>query len=170
MHAFEVLRSKLTSFKYAFFNSFTEIAKRMVAMIAYMAHVFDELISSPRTSHYLAIVANRYIQPLATSFAKPQPCERLHRASRVRMYVKYWQTASYSCRFTSTTLFSQSDYLPTDLPLFYTRIEEYIDPAFDYFNILHLNQSLDHYPQWIICRTACQSAENSTEGRFNWYV
>ncbi len=33
--------------------------------------------------------------------------------------------------FTLTTLLSQSDYLPTDLPLFYTRIEEYIAPAFD---------------------------------------
>ncbi len=123
----------------------------LVAMIAYMTHVFDELIGSPRTNHYLPIVANRFIQPLATSFVKPQPCERPHRASRVRINAKYWQTASYSCRVTLTTLLSQSDYLPTDLPFFYTRIEEYIAPAFDQFNISHLNQSLDHYPQWNIC-------------------
>ncbi len=98
-------------------------------MIAYMTHVFDELIGSPRANHYLAIVTYRFIQPLATSFAKPQPCERPHRASRVRIYTKYWQSASYSCRFTLKTLLSQSDYLPTDLPFFYTRIEEYIAPA-----------------------------------------
>ncbi len=36
--------------------------------------------------------------------------------------------ASFSCRFTLETLLSQSDYLPTDLPFFYTRIEEYILP------------------------------------------
>ncbi len=35
---------------------------------------------------------------------------------------------SYSCRFTLITVLSQSDYLPTDLPFFYTRIEEYITP------------------------------------------
>ncbi len=33
-----------------------------VAMIAYMTHVFDKLISSPRAIHYLAIVAlNHFI-------------------------------------------------------------------------------------------------------------
>ncbi len=142
----------------------------VVAMIAYMTHVFDELISSPRANHYLAIVANRFIQPFATSFAKPQSCERAAQSIASTNYTKYWQTASYSCLFTSTTLLSQSDYLLTDLPFFYTRIEEYIAPAFEQFNASHLNQSLDHYPQWIICRTACQGAENSTEGRFNWYV
>ncbi len=103
----------------------------MVAMIAYMTHAFDELIGSPRANHYLAIVANRFILPLATSFTIPQPCERPHKASRVRIYTKYWQTASFSCRFTLTTLQSQSDYLPTDLSFFYTRIEEHIAPAFD---------------------------------------
>ncbi len=30
-------------------------------MIAYMTHVFDELIGSPLANHYLAIVANRFI-------------------------------------------------------------------------------------------------------------
>ncbi len=33
----------------------------VVAMIAYMTHVFDELISSLVTNHYLAIVANQYL-------------------------------------------------------------------------------------------------------------
>ncbi len=33
----------------------------VVAMIAYMTHVFDELIGSPRANHYLAIVAYRLI-------------------------------------------------------------------------------------------------------------
>ncbi len=117
----------------------------VVAMIAHLTHAFDELIGSPRTNHYLAIVANRFIQPLATSFAKLQPCEWPHRASRVRNHTKYWQTASQSCRFTLTTLLSQSDCLPTELPFFYTRIEEYIAPAFDQFKISHLNQSLGHY-------------------------
>ncbi len=139
-------------------------------MIAYMTHVFDEIISSPRADHYLAIVANRFIQPLANSFAKPQPCERPHRASRVRTYTKYWQRACYSCRFTLTTLHLQLDYLPTNLSSFVTRIEEYIAPAFDWFNTSHLNKSLDHYPERIICKTACHGAENSTESRFNRYV
>ncbi len=30
-------------------------------MIAYMRHVFDELIGSPSANHYLAIVSNRFI-------------------------------------------------------------------------------------------------------------
>ncbi len=30
-------------------------------MIAYIKHVFDEIISSPRANQYLAIVANRFI-------------------------------------------------------------------------------------------------------------
>ncbi len=136
-------------------------------MIAYMTHVFDEIISSPTAKHFLVIVANRFIQPLATSFAKPQPCERPHRTSRARICTKYRQRTSFSCRFTKTILFQQLDYMPSDLPSSYARIEEYIAPAFDQFNISHLNQPLDHYPQWIICRTACHDAENSTEGRLN---
>ncbi len=61
-----------------------------------------------------------------------------------------WQRVTYSCRFTSKTFLRQSDYKPTDLPSPYARIEEYIAPAFDEFNILQLNQSLDHYSEWII--------------------
>ncbi len=102
-----------------------------LSVAAMMAHVFDELIGSPMVSNYLAIVANRFISSLATSFAKPQPCERPHRAPGVRIYTKYWQRASYSCPFTLTILLLQSDYLPTNLPFFYTRIEEYIVPTLD---------------------------------------
>ncbi len=128
-------------------NCFSSVA----AVIAYMTYAFDELLDSSIAKRFLAIVFNRFIQPLAISFAKPQPCERPHRASRVRIYTKYWQRASYSCRFTLKTFLRQSDYMSTDLPSPYAPIEEYIAPAFDQFNISHLNQSLDHYPQWIIC-------------------
>ncbi len=33
----------------------------VVALIAYMTHVFDELIGSPSDNRYLAIVANPFI-------------------------------------------------------------------------------------------------------------
>ncbi len=135
-------------------------------MIAYMTYVFDELIDSSIAKLVLAIVANRFIQPLSTSFAKPQPCERLHRASRVRIYTKCWQRASYSCRFSLKTFLRPSDYMSTDLPSPYARIEEYIAPAFDEFNILQLNQPLDHYSDWIISQqhaTVLRIVQRATE-------
>ncbi len=71
MHAFDVFRNKLISNKYVFLNFFYSNRQKkinyncfflsVVAMIAYMTHVFDDLIGAPRTNHYLAIVANRFI-------------------------------------------------------------------------------------------------------------
>ncbi len=60
--------------------------------------------------------------------------------------------------------------MPADHPSPYARIEEYIARAFDEFNILQLNQSLDHILNGLFKKTACHGAENSTEGHFNWYV
>ncbi len=37
-----------------------------VAMIAYMTHVFGQLISSPSAIHLFLIVVNRFIQPFVT--------------------------------------------------------------------------------------------------------
>ncbi len=119
----------------------------VVAMISYMTHIFDELIGSPSAKHFLAKVAYQFIQSLATSFAKPQPCGRPPRASRVGICTQYWQRTLYSCRYTLKTLLCQSYYMPTEPQSSCTRIEEGIVLAFDQFNISHLHQSLDQQNQ-----------------------
>ncbi len=126
-------------------------------MIAYMTHVFDEQIGSPNADHYLPMVANRFIWTSATSFAKPQLCERPHRASRIRMYTKCWQRAYFLCRFTLTTLLLQSDYMPTDLPSAYTRNEEYTAPTLDYSSTPHLWIS-----HWIIILNGLFKKQHAT--------
>ncbi len=51
--------------------------------------------------------------------------------------------------------------MPTDLLSPHAWIEEYIAPAFNGFNILQLNQSLDDYSD-------CHGAKNCTEDHCNW--
>ncbi len=135
-----------------------------------MTYVFDELIDSSIAKHFLAIVFNRFIWPLAISFAKPQPCERLHRASRVRIYTKYWQRASYSCRFTLKNF-------PSAIGLYVNWSSISLRPNWGIYcsrfrRVQHLTiESATGSLFWLGYSTiACHGTENSTEAHRNWYV
>ncbi len=131
----------------------------MVAMIAYMTHIFDELIGQsiyPVLSHFICKIAA--LRTAAQSITSKNVYKIL--ANGFLFVSFHLNNSPFAIGLFAnwSTVFLHSDW------------GIYYPPPFDEFNILHLNQPLDYYPQWIIYRTACHGAENSTEGRFNWYV